>query len=618
MAYRLMKRSRFFRSLLYRFNNIPLRKKIVLSYFLLVFLLVGILAVSIYTFTSASIIRQNTFSLEQSFHQANSYLTYKLNGISSSSDMLIYNVTLNSILSRDSSLNSSMNEMEDSRTILYLLKNMEENEDIKRARLYVPDELSYSGNNVNICSFSQAQSADWWQPLFEKKGIHLFTGNDMLEDTPYLNQKRIALIRAMYSQEDYSRLAFILRLDVPLTTIEEILNSANYTNDSTTLLLDEKGHLVAGSDLTKDSQLTEGEIKEINALHTVPDEVTAVTIGSRKYMTLTSVIKGTGWSMMTLVPYASFTMAVTSLVKTLLAASLLILALAYLVSKPIAYTITKRIDLLCRYMQKTKDGALVEASEAIYKDEIGILYENYNFMISRIRNLLSENYKMGIELKSAEFKALQSQINPHFLYNTLDMISWLSYQNKPEEISAVVYALAKFYKISLNKGSYIVPISDEINHVTYYMKIQDMRFSGNIHFVTDIPPELLQFSIPKITLQPIVENALFHGILEKKDKAGTITLSGKLKGEDLCLTIEDDGMGIISEQLNLLLAPMDIDTPSKSGGSHYGLRNIDKRIKFQYGEKYGLSFESVPGTGTKVHILLPAVHVDEIATLENT
>lgn len=613
-----MKRSRFFRSLLYRFNNIPLRRKIVLSYFLLVFLLVGILTVSIYTFTSASIIRQNTFSLAQGFHQANAYLTYKLNGISSASDMLIYNVTLNSILSKDSARYSSMDQIADSRTILYLLKNMEENEDIKRARLYVPDELSYSGNNVNICSFSQARSADWWEPLFEKKGIHLFAGNDMLEDTPYRKQKRIALIRAMYSQEDYSRLAFILRLDVPLSTVEEILNSANYTSDSITMLLDREGRMVAGSELAKTAPFTASEMEQIAALPPAQDKVTDVTLGSRRYMTLMSEIKGTGWNMLTLVPYASFTMAVTSLIKILLTASLLVLALAYVVSKPIAYTITKRIDALCRYMQKTKDGALVEVPAVIYKDEIGALYENYNFMISRIRNLLGENYKMGIELKSAEFKALQSQINPHFLYNTLDMISWLSYRNKPEEISSVVYALARFYKISLNKGSYIVPISDEISHVTYYMEIQDMRFSGNVHFLTAIPSELLQFSIPKITLQPIVENALFHGILEKKDKTGTITLSGIQRGGDLCLTVEDDGMGIPSKQLGLLLEPAQNDASVVNSGSHYGLRNIDKRIKFQYGERYGLSFESSPGAGTKVHILLPAVHVDEITTPENT
>ena len=219
---------------------------------------------------------------------------------------------------------------------------------------------------------------------------------------------------------------------------------------------------------------------------------------------------------------------------------------------------------------------------------------------------------MGRELKSAEYKALQSQINPHFLYNTLDMISWLSYQKKPEQISSVVYSLANFYKLSLNKGKYIVPISDEISHVTYYMKIQDLRFSGEIHFLTDIDPVILQYSIPKITLQPIVENALFHGILEKKSKSGQIIIHGILAEDNVLLIVEDDGVGIPSDQLNVLLEADNSEAHADDSGSHYGLRNINKRIRLQYGEEYGLSFESIPGEGTKVVLRLPSLHVDEI------
>lgn len=263
-------------------------------------------------------------------------------------------------------------------------------------------------------------------------------------------------------------------------------------------------------------------------------------------------------------------------------------------------------------MQQTKDGILKEVPDIIYKDEIGTLYENYNFMITRIHTLLHENYQMGRELKSAEYKALQSQINPHFLYNTLDMISWLSYQKKPEQISSVVYSLANFYKLSLNKGKYIVPISDEISHVTYYMKIQDLRFSGEIRFLTDIDPVILQYSIPKITLQPIVENALFHGILEKKSKSGQITIHGILAEDNVLLIVEDDGVGIPSDQLNVLLEADNSEAHADDSGSHYGLRNINKRIRLQYGEEYGLSFESIPGEGTKVVLRLPSLHVDEI------
>ena len=612
MIYSHLKKSRFVRTLLLVFNNSSLHRKIVLTYFFFVFILVGILAASIYTFTASAIRTRNTFSLQQGFNQASSYLTYKLNGISSSSDMVIYNVSLNDVLNKDLQSYSVMDQIADSKMILHLMKSMQESEDIKRARIYVPDSLIFSGNNVNICPLSQAQSASWWTPLFQKKGLHLFVGNDSLEDTTYRDGACIALIRAMYRQDNYSELSFILRLDIPLRTVEGILNSANYTFDSCTLLLDHTGKIIANSNIGDPFPLLETTPGKLTLPSFAEDAVVPIQLDGQKYMAMQSSIRGTEWNMVTLVPYSSFILAITSLVKIICGVSALILLLAWFLSKPVAYTITKRIDSLCGYMQQTKDGILKEVPDMIYKDEIGTLTENYNFMIARIHTLLHENYQMGRELKSAEYKALQSQINPHFLYNTLDMISWLSYQQKPEQISSVVYSLASFYKLSLNKGKYIVPISDEISHVTYYMKIQDLRFSGEIRFLTDIDPVILQYSIPKITLQPIVENALFHGILEKKSKSGQITIHGLLSGEEVILIVADDGVGIPPAQLEELLEPSASDEHQSDTGSHYGLCNINKRMKLQYGEHYGLSFESRPGEGTKVILHLPSLHVDEL------
>ncbi len=612
MVYNILRKSRSFNFLMIHFNNMSLRRKIVLSYFLFIFLLIGTLSMTIYTVISRTILEQNTFSFSQSFQQANSYLTYKLQSVSSSSDMLIYNVTLNSILSRDMDDYSHMQQIADSKAILELLKNMQENDDIKLARIYVPDELSYSGNGINIRPFSQAAATVWWEPLLQKKGLHLFVGDDSLEDESFGNKKRISLIRAMYSQYDYSQLSFILRLDVPYDTIEDILDLADYTNDSLTLIYNDQGTVVAQSSGLKSDYPFISKNNKLLVPEIPMGEVTPLSFDSSRYMALQSDISGIGWKMMTLVPYTSFASGITTLTKIIVGVSLLILLIAYFLSKPIAYSITKRLDKLCGFMQRATGGELVEVPDIIYKDEIGILYENYNFMISRIRSLISKNYQMGIELKSAEYKALQSQINPHFLYNTLDMISWLSYQNKSEEITSVVYALANFYKLSLNKGKDIVTLSDEINHLTYFMKIQEFRFSGKIKLNIDVPPELLQYSIPKITLQPIVENALFHGILEKKSKSGSITVTGKRENELICLQITDDGIGIPSEQLKGLLEDKNhLETPDETG-SHYGLHNINRRIRLQYGEAYGLSFESISGKGTTVSLLLPAMHVDEL------
>lgn len=626
MIYSYLQKNRVIRSLFTHFNNVSLRKKIMVTYFIFVFLLVGILAVTIYTYTVSVILRQNTFSLQQGFNQANAYLSYRLASVDSSSDMIIYNDSLNTILNKEPSGRPNLEQIEDSKTILRLLKNLQENDDIKLARIYVPDTFNFAGSSINIGSLSQAKTSPWWEMLLAKKGLHLFVGNDSLEDSTGREQTYIALLRAMYRKDDYSRLAFILRLDIPVKTVEEILNSANYTSDSMTLLYDYTGTIVACSKLSDAEVPFTGN----NSLF-LPDiladgQVRQAIYGDQKYMTLSAPILTGGWSMATLVPYDSFMLAVTSLMQTIAGVSILVLLLACLLSKPIAGSITKRIDRLCSYMKQSKDGVLTQIPGLIYHDEIGMLYENYNYLISRTRTLISENYKMGRDLKSAEFKALQSQINPHFLYNTLDMISWMSYRNKSSEISSVVYDLAHFYKLSLNKGQDIVRVSDEISHVGYYMNIQDLRFSGNILFKAEPDPVVLPFSIPRITLQPIVENALFHGILEKPSRTGTIRITGVFFQDGIRITVEDDGVGIPSEKLariydfeeirpqtaDCVPVPEDGGKPTEEGGSHYGIGNIHSRIRLQYGSPYGLTFESTPGQGTRVHIDLPAVHVDEL------
>ena len=593
------------------FNNFSLQKKIFYSYFFLCFLLISILSVSICTFTASSLRKRNTFSLQQNFNQAVSYLSYKLDGISSTSDMLIYNISLNSILNQTASTYSSSQQVNDSKEILHLLKNIQENDDITQARIYVPDNLSYSDNGVNICPLSQAESSLWWDPLFVKKGLHLFVGQQDLEDHPYRSSDGIALLRAMYKQNDYNTLAFIVRLDVPIKTIEEILNSANFTNDSTTFLIDSEHHIIANSDHPDENLLQASSNMVVPCSGLSENTVTKVSLSSGTYMALQAGLSQSDWKIITFVPYNSFNIAILTIIRSILLVSVLLLFLAAILSKPIAHTITKRIDHLCDSMSEARKGVLMPVSGTIYQDEIGSLYENYNFMIDRINQLLAENYQIGTELKSAEYKALQSQINPHFLYNTLDMIGWLSYQNKTDEINSVVYALARFYKLSLAKGKYIVPLSDELDHVSYYIKIQEMRFHGSIRYELNVDPELLSYSIPKITLQPIVENAIFHGILEKASKNGCIRISGLSKGANYELIISDDGIGMDSEKLSELNSA-DIQDPDSSSGSHYGLKNIDHRIRLLYGNDYGLSFESEPMQGTHVHILLPKLHVDEV------
>jgi two-component system sensor histidine kinase YesM len=235
-------------------------------------------------------------------------------------------------------------------------------------------------------------------------------------------------------------------------------------------------------------------------------------------------------------------------------------------------------------------------------DEIGDLIGTYNFMTDEINNLLEQQAKASNDLRISEFKALQAQINPHFLYNTLDMINWLSKMGKSDEVSAAVQALSKFYKLTLNKGNITVSVKEELEHVSLYVQLQNMRYQDKINFLIDVPDELLEYEIPKLVFQPIVENSIQHGIFAKESKEGTIVIMGWLEDQIMVFVISDDGIGIPQDKLKSTLS----GSGESSVGSNIGISNTHKRLQLFYNTDHGLIYRSTPNVETEVEIRIPA------------
>ena len=232
-----------------------------------------------------------------------------------------------------------------------------------------------------------------------------------------------------------------------------------------------------------------------------------------------------------------------------------------------------------------------------------LIFKYPNYMISKINILVEEKYKLGLEVKNLELKALQAQINPHFLYNSLEMINSTALLNNIPDIAAQVTALSRFYRLSLSQGKEIITIGEELEHIRIYIHIQNMRFQNRISYNIDVQEEVLKYKTLKIILQPIVENSIIHGIFEKDSKSGVISVSVDKMNDSIFINIEDDGIGIPEEKLKNLL---NYSIPEEASG--YGIKNIDQRIRLYYGQKYGLSFLSKPGAGTKATVHIPAIY----------
>jgi two-component system sensor histidine kinase YesM len=275
---------------------------------------------------------------------------------------------------------------------------------------------------------------------------------------------------------------------------------------------------------------------------------------------------------------------------------------AWLISVSI-YRPIKKLHDVTTTIAKNDLQALVNSENV---DEITELGNNFNIMIGKIRELLNAKVKEQENLKKAELKALQAQINPHFLYNTLDTIVWMAEAKNTDQVIEIVRSLSSFFRIALSKGKDWISIRQEIEHVRSYLAIQKMRYRDILDYKIEVDEDLLNGTILKLTLQPLVENALYHGIKNKRN-GGTIVVRAQRVGTDLVrLEVQDDGIGFTPYKLAQIRDMLNDDASEislKEGG--FGLENVNKRIKLYYGKQYGLYVQSEYLGGTQVVARIP-------------
>ena len=318
-------------------------------------------------------------------------------------------------------------------------------------------------------------------------------------------------------------------------------------------------------------------------------------------------IKQPGWFMVTVLPSGPLITQSNTIMIQYILMYLGFLIFALFLAHSMSHSITNRISSVIHQMSKVRKGTLSPMSSPQYHDEIGDLIDTYNYMTRKMDQLMTEQAKAAEELRIAEFHTLQAQINPHFLYNTMDMINWLAQQGRTDEVSLAVQKLSRFYKLTLSRKQSISTIASEAEHVSIYLQIQNMRYHNSISFVCDIPDELMEYQIPKLTLQPIIENSILHGILETPSKTGTIVLTGWLEDSDIVLLISDDGVGIPPEKLQTLLLENSYGITRASSGTNIAVYNTHRRLQILYGNEYGLNYSSEFGKGTDVELRIPAI-----------
>ena len=451
--------------------------------------------------------------------------------------------------------------------------------------------------------FSSLQDTNtYWRGIFQSTRV-----NELYCPSFYLGEEE---------KREYGNVAYIFRTFLnsggtvhsayvaaywPDSVLKGILSDNLTLENSVSYIINDRDSIVSSSDeqLSGTYWLSYKAISDSfqSSMYFVPRTI----LGKKLYVCFYS-IRDPGWYMVTVLPEEPMIRKGNQIMLRLVMIYLLAIIAAAITAVLLSRSITGRISSVIGQMSTARSGIPVPMDEPTVNDEIGDLIDTYNYMTWKMAQLMEDQAKAAEELRIAEFNALQAQINPHFLYNTMDMINWLAKQGRTDEISDAVQDLSRFYRLTLSRKQTISTIEDEEEHITIYVRLQNMRFSENIELISDIPDELKAHSIPKLTLQPVIENAILHGIREKEDKSGTIVLTGWTEDGDIVLLVSDDGIGIPPERLSTILTG---NGQGSGSGTNIAIYNTHRRLQLLYGKKYGLTYHSQPGEGTEVEIRIP-------------
>jgi two-component system, sensor histidine kinase YesM len=332
------------------------------------------------------------------------------------------------------------------------------------------------------------------------------------------------------------------------------------------------------------------------------DEAGAFTYGTGKDRKTVMYVREPGWTLMGILPYEQYRAQNQYILQLTAAAVVLSVVATSVIGLMFIRGVTKPLQALARLLAKLDPNEALPTYPVATGDEIGRLAESYNLLGKHIEKLKKQLIRGEARKKEADMRALQAQINPHFLYNTLSSIHWIALMNEEKRIADMVGSLSDFLRFSLNKGKEFCLIQQEIAHIENYVRVQSIRFPDKFDVDYSMGPELSNTYMLKLLLQPLVENAMLHGI-QKKEGRGSITIFVEKKGSRIDFVVMDDGVGMTEEQLGTIRDQL--KQADSSTDSSYGLRNVHERLQLHYGEGNGLRIESKLNAGTRVSFSIP-------------
>lgn len=587
--------------------------KVFLSYFFLITgLLILVISVNSYRMEQREL-KQGIYSGTNILNQTASYIQYRVQEINGIINVITYSDTIKQALIdgenyySHSVANWNISTSQGIKEIFY---GSYTSNDISKIRLYATSgELSFEATQ-RFQNLPKERKQQWYDRMADAPGNYVWLPSSFFADEA--DKPSILMVSRIAALDNMKKYLGYIISTIPESTFSQILNQASTTENTSVLLFNSYGEVIVQNDsclpfFTPEKAQKLASEYQLNTR----DSLKEIQCDGNSYLIGLRTIDKSDWILAIMIPstdlLASSRQFLSQMVFLVFVVLLFCLPIIYMTSR----SLTSRIVVLKSQMSDFSRGIIAPERINNGNDEIGDLTNSFYDMQVQIQKLLKEQYEQGVAIKDLELQVLQSQINPHFLYNTLDMIYWMGIRNEAPEVSKAASELGAFYKLSLGNGETIVTLEDEIRHIEAYIDIQNLRFNNSITLLNNVPLSLYSYQIIKVTLQPLIENAITHGIREKESESGTILLDASKEGDELHIMITDDGVGMTKERLLHIF-----NMRNHSNGHGYGVWNIHERIKLTYGTPYGLQYNSTPGIGTKVTIILPLRLMEE--TLQQT
>ena len=573
--------------------NRSIRNSIFIYFTITSLVAVLLIVISIYSRLSSQLydtVKQENVNL---VNRVDSSMEVYLRNIMKLSDTIYYGIIKNANLSEDS--------IGEKLTLLY----NNNKEQVSNIAL-----ISKEGEPISVVPAARfrknfkAEDEEWFVNALNKtENIHFTLPHvqKMFEKGDNSYNWVISMSRAVEITVGGSTEQAVLLIEMAYQGLEEVLDEVTLGNGGYIYLMDSNGDIIWHP---KFELIASGRVKENNLVAAGYDDGSREEVfnGTRQTV-VTKTVGYTGWKLVGVIKGTGISLNMLKTRLFIVFVILLIIFIVILINSYISFRVTNPIRELEKSVKALEEGNLDADIYMGGSYEVQHLGKSVQDMKFRIKGLMQDIVSEHEEKRKSEFDSLQAQINPHFLYNTLDIIVWQIENEKQSEAVHTVTALARFFRLSLGKGKNIVTVRDEIDHVKNYLMIQHMRFKNKFDYEFDIAEDVLELPSLKLMLQPLVENAIYHG-MEFMDGDGMIMVKAWRKEDELYLSVADNGLGMTEDKVEMILTGE--STSGNGRGSGIGVKNVNERIKLYFGEAYGLTIDSEPDEGTTVIIHLPA------------